>query len=147
AFVVALDQACEGGEKRWYTSTLELQLASPVFCKACRSVSTLNVLVETATPRTLWASRALDSTTSEVSSSSVSSRVPLVRAFSLTWRLSSDVVQQVSSTPKLMTFERYVGESIMGVVWPASLQELSLGFNFNQPIAEFVWPASLQHLS
>lgn len=67
AFVVALNQACEGRKNSWYTSTLELQLASLEFCKACRSVSTLRVLVDTTTPRSLmWAAEPLDSATSEV---------------------------------------------------------------------------------
>ncbi|CAM9389107.1 unnamed protein product, partial [Ectocarpus sp. 6 AP-2014] len=50
AFVVALSQACEGGEKRWYVSTLELQLTSLGMCRACRNVSTLRVRVEDQTP-------------------------------------------------------------------------------------------------
>ena len=46
AFVVAVNQACEGGEKRWYASTLELQLTSLELCKACRSVGTLRMHVD-----------------------------------------------------------------------------------------------------
>lgn len=49
-----LNQACRGGEKRWYTSTLELQLASLELCRACRRVPTLHVLVYPRTLRTLW---------------------------------------------------------------------------------------------
>lgn len=50
----ALNQACEGEEKRWYTSTLELQLASLAMCKACRSVPTWHVRVfSVITPITL----------------------------------------------------------------------------------------------
>eukprot|EP00752_Nemacystus_decipiens_P017256 g15460.t1 len=36
---------------------------------------------------------------------------------------------------------------ITGVVWPASLQQLSFGRDFNHPIAGVAWPASLQRLS
>ncbi|CAN0090492.1 unnamed protein product [Ectocarpus sp. 12 AP-2014] len=45
AFIVALNQTCDGGEKRWYASTLELQLASLEFvgradaCRPCTCVS------------------------------------------------------------------------------------------------------------
>ncbi len=38
-------------------------------------------------------------------------------------------------------------QSIAGVVWPASVQQLSFGDYFNQPIVGVVWPASLQKLS
>ncbi|CAN0240998.1 unnamed protein product, partial [Ectocarpus fasciculatus] len=43
AFIVALNQACGGQEKRWYVSTLELQLVSLEFCGACRSAQLLDV--------------------------------------------------------------------------------------------------------
>lgn len=36
AFIVALNQPSEGGEKDWYTSTKGLQLASLGYCVACR---------------------------------------------------------------------------------------------------------------
>ncbi|CAN0496982.1 unnamed protein product, partial [Ectocarpus sp. 8 AP-2014] len=50
-FVVALNQTCDGGDKRWYASTLELQLVSLEFCGACRRVPTLHVRVNRQTPR------------------------------------------------------------------------------------------------
>ena len=101
AFVVSLDQASEGeGRKGWYTSTLELQLASLELYKACRRVSTLRVRVDNVTPRSLRAFGDLDSMASEVPSSTISSRVPLVRALGLTRSLSTDALQELSSTPK-----------------------------------------------
>ncbi|CAN0223234.1 unnamed protein product, partial [Ectocarpus fasciculatus] len=54
ALVVALSQACDGGKKRWYASTLELQLASLDICRVCRSISTLHVRVKDQAPRSLW---------------------------------------------------------------------------------------------
>lgn len=46
-----------------------------------------------------------------------------------------------------MLLERLVlggfNQGIEGVVWPASLQQLSFGATFNQEIAGVVWPASL----
>ncbi|CAM9787639.1 unnamed protein product, partial [Ectocarpus sp. 8 AP-2014] len=51
AFGVALNQTCDGGDKRWYASTLELQLVSLEFCGACRLVPTLHVCVDRQNPR------------------------------------------------------------------------------------------------
>ncbi|CAM9669642.1 unnamed protein product, partial [Hapterophycus canaliculatus] len=51
AFTIALHQACGGSLRRWYASTLQLQLASLGFCRACRSVPTLHVRVNRSTPR------------------------------------------------------------------------------------------------
>ncbi|CAN0455230.1 unnamed protein product, partial [Ectocarpus fasciculatus] len=55
--MLALNQACDGEEYRWYVSTLELQLVSLEFCGACRSAQLLDVRVDEHTPPTLWASR------------------------------------------------------------------------------------------
>ncbi|CAN0551023.1 unnamed protein product, partial [Ectocarpus sp. 12 AP-2014] len=54
AFIVALNQVCDEHDKRWYASTLELQLVSLAFCGACRSVPTLQVRVDHKLPRSLW---------------------------------------------------------------------------------------------
>lgn len=54
AFFVALGQAFHGEQKYWYTSTLELQLASLEVCRACRCVPTLHVRDNDSTPRSLW---------------------------------------------------------------------------------------------
>ena len=43
AFSIALNQA---GSSGWFSSTLQLQLASLQFCVLCRSVSTLHLIVE-----------------------------------------------------------------------------------------------------
>ncbi|CBJ26958.1 expressed unknown protein [Ectocarpus siliculosus] len=51
AFIVALNQTCDGRENRWYASTLELQLVSLKFCGACRRFPTLHVRVDRQTPR------------------------------------------------------------------------------------------------
>ena len=42
---------------------------------------------------------------------------------------------------------KFFNQLIVGAVWPASQQQLSLGKHFNQPIVGVVWPASLQQLS
>ena len=140
ALTFSVNQASQEGDRCWYTSTLELQLASLELCRACRSVSTLHVLVNKDTPRRLWDPlRAPDVP--------VPSRVPLVRPIGLTWTLRTDGVQLISSTPKFMSFDDDFNEPIQGVEWPASLQRLSFGDRFNRPIVGVVWPASLQQLS
>ncbi|CAN0521524.1 unnamed protein product, partial [Ectocarpus sp. 12 AP-2014] len=91
AFVVALSQACEGGKKRWYSSTLELQLTSLDLCRACRSTSILHVRVNDQTPRSLWTSRTAQTRPNTRSwKLLISSRVPVLRALRLTWALSME---------------------------------------------------------
>lgn len=89
AFIVSLNQACEGGKKRWYASTLELQQVSLEFCRACRSVPTLRIRVEGKTPVSLWL--RFDPQHLLVPASS---RVPLVRALALRWALPMDCLRQ-----------------------------------------------------
>lgn len=85
AVVVALKQACDGGEKRWYGSTRELQLASLTFCRACRSVPTMHVRVDGQAPPSVWYSHQSPALPNPRSSRvHVSSRVPVVRAPRLT---------------------------------------------------------------
>ncbi|CAM9976499.1 unnamed protein product, partial [Ectocarpus fasciculatus] len=43
AFTVALSHGCDEGQRRWYTSTSELQLASLDFCLECRNVTTSRI--------------------------------------------------------------------------------------------------------
>lgn len=86
AFIVALGQARAGGEKRWYASTLELQLVSLEFCKACRGIPILSVRVDDRTPCSLWFfPRPRSGLNTGVSKKArTSSRVPVVRALRLT---------------------------------------------------------------
>ncbi|CAN0242056.1 unnamed protein product, partial [Ectocarpus sp. 12 AP-2014] len=176
AFIIALSQACEGGGKQWYASTLELQLTSLDFCRACRSIPTLDVAVDEHTPRSLWAPDTTQ--TRPITHSSkvarISSRVPAVRAAGLTWGLLLEVLLESTAMElwgwsnvlrlrgavdsvslesatwpprlKLLSFGDGFNQPIAGVVWPASLQQLFFGVFFNQPIAGVLWPASLQQL-
>lgn len=89
AFIVALSQTGKRGEKGWMSSTLELQLASLDFCRACRSVPTLRVSVDPQTPCSIWLApkaRAAPHTRSS-KEDCISSRIPVVQAVSLTWQL------------------------------------------------------------
>ena len=140
ALILAVSQACDEGDRRWYASTLELQLASLELCRACRSVSTLHVLVDEATPRRLWKPVPR----SEVP---VPTRVPLVRPVGFTWTLPAADIQLISSTPEFISFDVDFNEPIRGVDWPASLQLLRFGGCFDQPVLRAVWPVYLQQLS
>ncbi|CAN0173235.1 unnamed protein product, partial [Ectocarpus sp. 12 AP-2014] len=197
AFIVALNQTCDGGKRRWYASTLELQRVSLAFCGACRCVPTLHVRVDQQTPRSLWSPRQSHTTASKRSREVyIVSRVPAVQAFGLTWALPTEVLLQspaielgsglayqrmngYSSAPSLgsmfwlkklnwllleldtpvnktsslpaslqqLSFGDCFDQPLSEVVWPAFLQQLSFGLHFNQPLDEVAWPTSLQHLS
>ena len=86
AFIVALSQARDGGEKAWYTSTLELQLASIEFCRdCCRSGAALHLRVMKGTPRSLGTPpKARTGHSVTQSEGRRSSCVPVVRALRLT---------------------------------------------------------------
>ncbi|CAN0504410.1 unnamed protein product, partial [Ectocarpus sp. 12 AP-2014] len=169
AFVVALSQCYEGGEKRWYSSTLQLQLASLEFCGACRSIAMLHVFVDAETPPTLWSLGQANPT------AVTSTRVPAVRAVGLTWarptesplgsasselwtRLESLQLQVSLCTANLDSvvwpqgLQRLVMDCTVFMIplemmsWPSSLKSLTFAGIFDQPINEIVWPASIQEL-
>ena len=138
---VVLLQACEGGENRWYASTLELQLVSLELCRACRSVPILHVRVEAGTPRTLW------STDGSRGGIRVARSVSL-RRLSFGYGFDQPMAGVVwPASLQRLSFGYGFDQPIAGIVWPASLQRLSFGYGFKQPIAGVVWPASLQRLS
>ncbi|CAN0465598.1 unnamed protein product, partial [Ectocarpus sp. 12 AP-2014] len=129
AFLVALGQACEGGKKRWYTSTLELQLASLDICRACREVSILHVRVGDRTPRSLWSSHKVYTRPSTRSwKIRQSSRVPVVRALRLTWELPMEdllrtaAVELWTSSECLELKGSLSAASLGSVSWPRGLK-------------------------
>ncbi|CAN0166005.1 unnamed protein product [Ectocarpus fasciculatus] len=173
AFIVALKQACDGHGKRWYVSTLELQLVSLELCGPCRSAQLLDVRVDEHTPPTLWTSRTPHTTPSQSSPDfDTSNRVPAVQPFGWTWKLPRKRLPQRAAF-ELKTgpeHQRQHGDSraasggsvvwpkslkrlvfpdipIHEVSWPASLKELSFGTSFNQLIVGATWPASMLQLS
>ena len=177
AFVVALGQARGGGKKRWYASTLELQLASLELCRVCRSCPTLDVRVSVGTVHSLWVAREFLAGPDTGGSKRIrsSSRVPVVRALRLTWVLPmKDLVQSAAvelwrwaeclqlgrylptssteSVPwptglKELVLDCILGGPIEKMSWPPSLECLVFGSGFDQPIAGVVWPMSLQQVS
>ncbi|CAN0528212.1 unnamed protein product, partial [Ectocarpus sp. 8 AP-2014] len=174
AFTVALNQACDGHEKRWYVSTMELQLVSLEFCGACRSVQTLHVRVVQHTSPSLWPPRQSHTTpVNHGPEVCISSRVPAVQAFGWTWALpmefllNTSAIEQGAESGGLRLTWSSAAASLGSVIWPqqlkrlvfaldmpvnvatwpASLQQLSFGDDFNQSIAEVVWSASLTQLS
>jgi len=89
AFIVALNQANDG--QLWYTETKQLQIASLEFCVACRSVSTLALIVDKYTPTHLWAGAPARETRSAKRLSAT--RVPTLRAPPVVWELSASALR------------------------------------------------------
>ncbi|CAM9664823.1 unnamed protein product [Scytosiphon promiscuus] len=148
AFAVALGQACDGEE--WYTSTKELQLASLPFCEACRSVTTLELIVDDETPRGLTA--AADAPPSS-RQRLCASRVPRLRARRVWWNLRTAIklnkpIDAVADATEIFFDKHFVG-SLGGVVWPQQLKKVQFpkDSNFNRPIDHVAWPASVQQLT
>eukprot|EP00903_Cladosiphon_okamuranus_P014166 g13165.t1 len=133
AFAVALDQACGGGEKRWYTSTLELQLASLELCRACRRVPTLH-----SAAMEQWAGSLEEISFGGAFHESITGVEWPTFARMLSFR-------KAFNQPDL-TLESAFNQPITGVDWPASSQEICVGDAFNQPMAGVVWPSSLRVL-
>ena len=142
-FIVALSQVSEGGDKCWYTSTLELQLASLLFCKICREVPTLVVNVVPRTPRSLWSSRTQPDPR----------HVPVVRARHLQWSLSMDLLVD-SASRELWAYSKllFLGGSashatLERVVWPQALTELVIGTRVARSMTTVLWPPYLRRLT
>lgn len=93
--MVALDAASDG--EQWYTSTVNLQLASLPLCIACRDVATLHVRVDMLTPRNLWdpAAQRIPGNACGPSKTKAASRVPPVRARSLRWERTVKFLEQL----------------------------------------------------
>ncbi|CAM9454120.1 unnamed protein product [Ectocarpus sp. 4 AP-2014] len=148
AFIVALDDTCDG--KRWYTSTKELQLASIDFCIACRKHQTLHLIVDTGIPRRLLA--AADATPSH-SKRPFRTRVPRLRARRVTWDLptAADLSKPIFAMTDVGCLE--FGDDFEGgleaVAWPQRLKTIEFvpTSAFNKPIALVQWPACLQRLT
>ncbi|CAM9396513.1 unnamed protein product [Ectocarpus fasciculatus] len=156
AFVVALSQACGGRNKRWYASTLELQLTSLDMCRACRSTPIFHVRVNDHTPGSLWHSRTAQTGPNTRSSElRTSSRVPIVRAFRLTWSLSMEDLLRKAAI-ELWTWSQRLelqGSSCADslgsevVWWPRGLTELVLQPNSDLATGNVWWPAHVQYLA
>ena len=92
-------------KSRWYVSTLELQLASLEFCRACRSVPTWHLRLEEGAPERLWRPPRIFETPDVTLSSNdgESKRVPAVRALGLTCRLQMNFLFRRVDTIKMWT--------------------------------------------
>ena len=156
-----LEPSIRGGQK----PTLELQLASSEMCSACRSVSTLPVLVDDRTPFAHCAPRATN-----IGSDATRSKACLSIRISVVWALRLAWVWELSEFVQLRASVH--ADSLESVVWSKGLQHLVLDtslegvameavrwqpilkhrflcfeVDFNQPIVGVVWPISLQRLS
>lgn len=169
--MVALCQVDDRGKggKRWHVSTLQLQLASLEFCKACRSVPTSHVRVDDKAPRTMWAARdyetqqhsrwqtprrpTADSDCATDAKQVIPSRVPPVRAVSLLWTLGEKLWVESGATERWGGLEllRLSGggcwSEVESLRWPQSLKALMLDIMLEKPARAISWPASLEQLS
>ncbi|CAN0477722.1 unnamed protein product [Ectocarpus sp. 12 AP-2014] len=176
AFIVAFGQVYNTGERVWYTSALELQLASLDFCRACRNVPTLlRILLGEGTPGSLLNVLAEEQQEHPASSRQDrgSSRLPFMRANRVkmvlpdgmlaqnlhemhTWRGVEELhlvdfspgpeVGMMVVPPNLKRLKLHSFGPLPECLWPASLHRLEL-VGFDHSIAQVVWSASLQHLS
>ncbi|CAM9420406.1 unnamed protein product [Ectocarpus fasciculatus] len=175
AFIVALNQTCDGRATCWYASTLELQLVSLEFCGACRSILSFDVRIHEQTPLSMWSLHKPKPTPNKhCRRVCISSRVPAVQAIGWNWALPIEILLPRSAIelhPGSEQYRRPTGTSsatslgrvgwfqklrqivvssetvVNSVSWAASLQQLSFGDDFDQSIVGAVWPVSLQLLS
>lgn len=148
---------------------------SVAFCRACRSIPTMHVRVDSRTPASLWSSRRTPTQPNPHSSrAGWSSRVPVVRAYSLTWGLTTCVLVDTadselwawserlelqglvsSASLRWVMWPRWLKQlvlntslegSVKAMRWSPSLQILAFGRWFNQPVTGVAWPPPLQHL-
>ena len=149
AITIALGQACKGGKKRWYASTLELQLTSLGVCRACRFAPTLRVTVDAETPRSLWCpNKEQAGPITRDTKGRVLSRVPVVRALRLIWELPFETLVE-SAAIELWTYTEVLGlwgsaRSVASVAWPKGLKELVLANEWEVPMEMVRWPTSLE---
>ncbi|CAN0197326.1 unnamed protein product, partial [Ectocarpus sp. 13 AM-2016] len=170
ALIVALNETCDGAS--WYTSTKELQLASLEVCMACRNYPTVHLNVDEQIPRRLLATADAPPPHPK---RLCWTRVPRLRARRVTWNMPTaaelrnpifamtDVdclefgldfegsLDAVAWPQRLKTiqfhYESVFNQPLELVQWPASLQKITFGEDFNQPIERGVeWPDSLQTL-
>ncbi|CAM9244241.1 unnamed protein product, partial [Laminaria digitata] len=141
AFTVALHQACGGSEKTWYVSTLNLQLASLQFCRACRVVAPLHVRLGQGIPRSMWAPQTSPAQpATNGAETPVSSRVPIVQMHSAAWDIDlrtfgssqSPCAEACSKSWRLRLSCFSIKGGVDSVMWPISLRKLSFGYDFNQ---------------
>lgn len=145
--IVALNQLSEEG--KWYTSTMELQLASLQLCSACRNVTTLTLTVEEGTSRTLL--DPVDPQPLEREKTH-STRVPRLLARRVKWNLKSAMELRkpifALADARTIEFSEWFQGFLLGIAWPHRLQVLDFGWysRFNRPIVGVAWPASLQRI-
>lgn len=139
AFAVTLSQACEGGEKRWYTSARALEqvlLEMYVPCLPKRPEPCACVSLRTRPAVSSWfPCRAQGRQVTAGSEVRPSSRVPILRALRLEWNRSMEDLFRSEATELwawsefvMLKFKRdvFAGTLESSVVWPTRLQTLHL---------------------
>ncbi|CAN0035741.1 unnamed protein product [Ectocarpus fasciculatus] len=147
ALVVTLNETCDGTS--WYTSTVELQLASLEICVACRTYRTMHLKVDPNIPR--WLLAASDAQPPHPTRLG-RTRVPRLKARRVTWnmRTAEALVNPILTMTDVdcLKFGHDFEGSLEAVTWPRRLKSIDIGssFRFNNPIDMIEWPESLQTL-
>ena len=165
ALRIALSQV---GGSGWYTSTLQLQLASLQVCALCWDVRPLHFTVGLDAPHWVWEGAV---TSDGVVKRLRNTRVPTFQPRGVLWKLPISLLRQFSSEllanvqelkfwnsfkvkidgavlpASLQNLNRNSDQPEAGIAWPVPLRLLNLGNQFNHPIDGIKWPASLVSLS
>eukprot|EP00903_Cladosiphon_okamuranus_P011541 g10866.t1 len=162
AFLVVLRDTGDDGQQPWITSIKELQMASLLFCAACRDVPTRRLGVSRRIPPHLLS--ADDNANAAVAACSLKrhscdseqpgrSRVPRLRVRAVTWRLPSPAAL---SRPMFALRDaeeiRFIfdcsyndgSSSLAHTVWPPRLRVLEFHEFFNQALQKAKLPQSLE---
>ncbi|CAN0290720.1 unnamed protein product [Scytosiphon promiscuus] len=149
ALGVVLNQSCGGSD--WFSSTMELQLASLQVCAACRNVATVTLRVDDAIPRRLLA--AADAPPPDHKRLR-STRVPRLRARRVVWDLPTAVELRrpmyALADATYLRFGEDFGDTLEGVEWPRRLCAIRIDCNsvsIRRLTGGVVWPTSLQQIS
>ncbi|CAN0052029.1 unnamed protein product, partial [Ascophyllum nodosum] len=153
----------------WYVCTKQLQLVSLELCVTCRKLETSCIVVTTDTPPHLWRRQDVENYARDRGHS----RLPALRVSAIIWKRSGaellkgseqlemtptelvatscndrDRLDAAWSPPSRQQLQRLplMPEALNGVVWPASLLQLTFGAHFNLSIESVAWPGSLEYL-
>lgn len=119
----------------------------------CRSTPTLHVAIMHKTPRSVWAQREAQSWLNATSDGGTTSRVPLVRALTLTWQLSTEGLLQRAArelwegAETLRLGANSTGQMLESAVWPRGIKRLVLDTTLEVPVEAVLWPSAVEEIS
>ena len=149
---IALNHGFDGSQ--WYVSPRNLQMVCLGLCVVYRNHSMSQIIVTLGTPSRLW----LRHKQQAFMMKHRASRVPALRARSITWMLPPESVPvgsrvfhdqrglRGSGLWRLLR-SRIRNKASSTDWWPESLRNMTFGPSFNYPVNDIVWPASLTRLT